>query len=558
MSLSSPPSPSSSSLPKSTRYHRRNGRRTHQASAQSLQKLSPVEEEVLVNAIERLCDANWAPDNGHIIKLAEELIRDREDDSSAYLSRKWSQRFLKRHHRLLKARSTFLSVKRAKAQDSGEIERFFELLRKVRTENHIKRENMWNMDEKGWHRGKGPSTSVVVRRRHKNHDKQRKEASKNGIDTSIETISASGTYIKAFVLLAGSPAAVAGIYDESGVEEGMETLEDSKAVLIKVEITILATSNGWSNADTFDLYLREHFNKYTQTSSGEKRLLLLDGHRSHLRLKTLEFALQNGIIMMCLPAHTTHLLQPLDVGIFGPEAHEYRKEAADLSRGDLNTVDKIQFLKALAKARRRALKRRNIVSAWRKTGIEPFKPQQVSQQSSHREQTPSKVTAQTDKNSWSTPTKKVETDRILDDILSRHLLTPKTNLQIARLARGVQKEHGKLLMSQKREEDRKKALNAGKKRKRDLPTQQAQVLDATKIEELRQLERSKQQEIEKKQEYKRICSEYFEELKREGKIKQSRVRLSNRDIETMKATYQPYKNAFETSISSPNSSDSEL
>jgi len=47
-------------------------------------------------------------------------------------------------------------------------------------------------------------------------------------------------------------------------------------------------------------------------------LLLLDGHGSHFNWEFFDFCLSNKIIPLCLPAHSTHLLQPLDVGLFSP------------------------------------------------------------------------------------------------------------------------------------------------------------------------------------------------------------------------------------------------
>lgn len=47
-------------------------------------------------------------------------------------------------------------------------------------------------------------------------------------------------------------------------------------------------------------------------------MLILDGHASHISTAAIEFCIRQKIILLCLPAHTTHILQPLDVGVFGP------------------------------------------------------------------------------------------------------------------------------------------------------------------------------------------------------------------------------------------------
>ena len=42
-------------------------------------------------------------------------------------------------------------------------------------------------------------------------------------------------------------------------------------------------------------------------------LLIFDGHSSHLSIDVIEYARSNGLY---LSSHTSHILQPLDVGVF--------------------------------------------------------------------------------------------------------------------------------------------------------------------------------------------------------------------------------------------------
>lgn len=64
-------------------------------------------------------------------------------------------------------------------------------------------------------------------------------------------------------------------------------------------------------------------------------LLLLDGHASHCVLGTVELCAQNNITTVLLPAHTSHVLQPLDVGIFQSYKAAWRKSNGDSSLRDL-------------------------------------------------------------------------------------------------------------------------------------------------------------------------------------------------------------------------------
>ncbi|XP_060574096.1 uncharacterized protein LOC132731836 [Ruditapes philippinarum] len=47
-------------------------------------------------------------------------------------------------------------------------------------------------------------------------------------------------------------------------------------------------------------------------------VLLMDNHESHIYLPLVEIARKENVILVGLPSHTTHYLQPLDVKIIGP------------------------------------------------------------------------------------------------------------------------------------------------------------------------------------------------------------------------------------------------
>ena len=51
-------------------------------------------------------------------------------------------------------------------------------------------------------------------------------------------------------------------------------------------------------------------------SDRTRRLLLVDGHSSHVNMEFIDWADRHRIIIMILPPYTTHRLQPLDVGMF--------------------------------------------------------------------------------------------------------------------------------------------------------------------------------------------------------------------------------------------------
>ena len=72
-------------------------------------------------------------------------------------------------------------------------------------------------------------------------------------------------------------------------------------------------------------------------------ILFVDGHHSHMGVDLIMKAREAGIHILCLPPHTTHILQPLDVGVFVPVKTAWRKilrhrrietRAAEISKED--------------------------------------------------------------------------------------------------------------------------------------------------------------------------------------------------------------------------------
>jgi hypothetical protein len=69
-------------------------------------------------------------------------------------------------------------------------------------------------------------------------------------------------------------------------------------------------------------------------TDGKRRLLLLDGYGSHLTARFIAFCLDENIDLVYLLLHTSHLLQPLNVGVFSPLKRALSAEIEKLFRLD--------------------------------------------------------------------------------------------------------------------------------------------------------------------------------------------------------------------------------
>lgn len=73
------------------------------------------------------------------------------------------------------------------------------------------------------------------------------------------------------------------------------------------------------------------------------------------------------------PAHSSHLLQPLNVGCFSPLKRAYRREIEGLIRNHNNHITKLEFLPAVKAAYDRLSTSTNTCSAFAGAGLIPHK-----------------------------------------------------------------------------------------------------------------------------------------------------------------------------------------
>ncbi|XP_076025081.1 uncharacterized protein LOC143014944 [Genypterus blacodes] len=76
---------------------------------------------------------------------------------------------------------------------------------------------------------------------------------------------------------------------------------------------------GWSdsgrvNSELFKRWFLKHFLVYAPKE--RPLLLIFDGHKSPVNLEVLEAARKKNVVLLCLPPNCSHLLQPLELGLF--------------------------------------------------------------------------------------------------------------------------------------------------------------------------------------------------------------------------------------------------
>src|SRR5580700_6264349 len=89
------------------------------------------------------------------------------------------------------------------------------------------------------------------------------------------------------------------------------------------------------------------------------------------------FCKEHSIITLCMPPHSSHLLQPLDVGCFSVLKRSYGRQIEGLMRNGVNHIDKQDFLEAYYTAHTETMNQSNIHSSFTATGVVPYDPERV-------------------------------------------------------------------------------------------------------------------------------------------------------------------------------------
>jgi hypothetical protein len=214
---------------------------------------------------------------------------------------------------------------------------------------------VYNFDECGFCPGQGKSRKVIGQK-----GSQLAEASRGENITMIECIAADGWQMDPFLIFTSS-----GIFMESWFY-GSEDLPPNT--------TVAVSPTGWIN-DRLALVWLDLFNKATsgpdRLNSREKRVLIFDGHGTHLTLEFLQFCEEWDIIPFGFLPHTTHLCQPLDGKPFLSFKQHFRLFNNEIAFWAGQPVGKSDFLRIIGPIRKKAFNQRIIRDSFKDRGIWP-------------------------------------------------------------------------------------------------------------------------------------------------------------------------------------------
>ncbi|XP_033749086.1 uncharacterized protein LOC117333772 [Pecten maximus] len=131
------------------------------------------------------------------------------------------------------------------------------------------------------------------------------------------------------------------------------------------------SESGYMDTDLFQIWFKNIFLKYC--SKERPVLLLLDNHDSHISIPVIDMARAERVEILAFPAHTTHLLQPLDVNIIGPMKEKMKSLATSMAIINTNLcISKANLPALLAYAIDQTCSPALVKSAFRKSGLIPL------------------------------------------------------------------------------------------------------------------------------------------------------------------------------------------
>lgn len=129
---------------------------------------------------------------------------------------------------------------------------------------------------------------------------------------------------------------------------------------------------GWMQSNIFFQWFKK-FVDWSRATKERPVLLLLDGHFTHTKnMDVIDFARENGVVLLCFPPHCTHRLQPLDVSFMKPLSVFYDQEVSCWLRSNPGRVVSLfQISKLYGNAFVKAATMSTAINGFCKTGVWP-------------------------------------------------------------------------------------------------------------------------------------------------------------------------------------------
>jgi hypothetical protein len=341
-------------VPRGTLRDRLNGAQPHQLAHSDQLRLSTPQEEHLKQWILRQEALGYAPTHGQVRAIASSVLKRQGDNRP--LGKKWSTHFVRRHKEVKTKLGRRTDWERIKAATPENIRHLFSLYETV---TWMPPRRRYNADEGGIMEGHGVNGLVIGSSQENPNAIPVKTINARTWTSVIECISALGVALNPLVIFKAK-----SIQEQWFKKEFLAEHPDWHVTF---------SENGWTSNDIAVEWLEKVFLPQTEPDDpSDGRLLIVDGHGSHTSDEFMSMCYLNNVYLLFFPAHTSHILQPLDLGCFSSLKTAYRRLVNEhTALADTTKIGKAQFLEFYAEARKIGLREQCVRSGWKATGLYP-------------------------------------------------------------------------------------------------------------------------------------------------------------------------------------------
>lgn len=326
--------------------------------------LSAEQESELVDLVKTMVKRLFGLNQMDIRRLVYQYcdsnnIRNNFSKKDSCAGRDWFEAFMNRHQDLSVRTPEPTSVQRAIGFNTAKARMFFDVLGKLLFDENgmrlIPEAQIYNVDESGYTIVHKPSK--VVAQKGQRGVGAITSAERGQTITAVCCMSAAGHFVPPLLL-----------FPRKRIKE--ELMDRAPIGSIAA-----ASPSGWINEEIFAQWF-DHFISVVQPRMRpQPTLLILDGHSSHMKnLPVILKARQNNVKILSLPSHSTHRLQPLDVGFFKSLNTFYDAAVQNWIRQHARPVSVWQVAELFAEAYGRAANLKNAQNGFKECGINPYEP----------------------------------------------------------------------------------------------------------------------------------------------------------------------------------------
>ena len=214
-------------VPQRTLGDRLRGVSSRQDYIANSQKITPLEESVIVRHILDLDSRAFPPRISAVEDMANRILRTR---NGGRVGKNWTSNFVRRTPELKARLNRTIDYQRVQYEDPDAYNAWFRLVRNMVNKYTIQEEDIWNFDETGFCMGQITSEMVVTSAERQSRPRTTQPGNREW-STVIAAASSYGEVIPPFIILAGKTHLSSWSYESP----------------LPREWPITVTENGWTN-----------------------------------------------------------------------------------------------------------------------------------------------------------------------------------------------------------------------------------------------------------------------------------------------------------------------